>query len=77
MRWLGDFSVVQGAGIALKCHHCGVAWNGCAAECCCPECGAPKGYWPENHNECFCDECLNDAALPAPSTALLFCNTER
>lgn len=42
--------------IGLECHHCKVAWQGCAAECSCPECGAPKGYWPGSH-DCYCDAC--------------------
>ena len=58
---LGNRAVSNDHSIGLSCHHCRVKWGGCAAECCCPECGAPKGYWPDNWDECFCDECRTGA----------------
>lgn len=56
-RYLGDRSAVQGYTVGLSCHHCQVTWGGCAAECCCPECGAPKGYHEDDRDKCYCDKC--------------------
>lgn len=55
--YLGNLAAVQGYSTALSCHHCEVTWEGCAAECCCPKCAAPKGYHSEDHDECYCVEC--------------------
>jgi hypothetical protein len=65
--WLGNRAAVQGYSTPLSCHHCEVTWEGCAAECCCPKCGAPKGYHTENHDACFCDECREEET-PEPCT---------
>lgn len=56
-RDLGDFSVAIGRGTPLSCHHCKVSWTGCMAESECPECGRPKGFRQDDHNECYCDTC--------------------
>lgn len=58
-EWLGNRAAVQGYSIGLECHHCRVSWEGCAAESCCPKCGAEKGYHPNDHGKCYCEECSN------------------
>ena len=59
-RDLGNRSVTINHSVGLSCHHCCVKWNGCAAECCCPECGAPKGYGPTDRGHCFCETCRGE-----------------
>ena len=54
---LGDLSATIGRGIPLSCHHCDVAWVGCAAASECPRCGSGKGYYWDDHNTCYCPEC--------------------
>ena len=54
---LGNFAVSNSHSVGLTCHHCKVSWNGCAAESCCPRCGAPKGYHAEDWDKCYCTEC--------------------
>lgn len=56
-RDLGNRAVSNSHSIGLTCHHCRVSWCGCAAECCCPECGAPKGYYPDDYDVCHCEQC--------------------
>ena len=66
VRYLGSFTTSEAYGISLSCHHCGVRWTGCAAESFCPECGRPKGFYADDRDKCYCDECL--AALEATDT---------
>lgn len=54
-RDLGIRAVSLSHVVGLTCHHCRVRWGGCAAECCCPECGAPKDY--QGDGGCCCDAC--------------------
>jgi hypothetical protein len=63
--WLGNLAAVQGYSTPLSCHHCEVTWEGCAAESCCPKCGAPKGYHNDDHGQCYCAQCQTD--LPQPT----------
>ena len=53
-RSLGNRAVSNSHSVGLDCDHCGVTWNGCAAECCCPECGAEKDV---QTGDCVCEVC--------------------
>lgn len=64
-RWLGNHAAVQGRSISLTCDHCRVSWEGCAAECCCPECGAPKGYHDHDADLCYCEQCTSYGSTTA------------
>lgn len=64
-RYLGNRSTHPYAGIALTCDHCKVEWVGCAAESCCPECWAPKGYHGDDWDRCFCEVCVPRDPEPA------------
>lgn len=68
-RNLGMLAVSPSHSVGLECHHCQVTWGGCAAECCCPVCGAPKDYWETG--DCYCDKCVAEraAAHPAPGAS--------
>ena len=57
MEYLGNFSTSIAYSISLSCHHCGVSWEGCAAESECPKCGRPKGFHADDRDKCYCDEC--------------------
>ena len=39
MKHLGDLAETPGRAVLLECRDCVVSWYGCAAVCCCPECG--------------------------------------
>ena len=54
-RNLGMRAVSPMHSVGLHCDHCMVEWGGCAAECCCPECGAPKAYYDDGR--CMCERC--------------------
>ena len=54
-RDLGMRAVSLMHGVGLYCDHCMVEWGGCAAESCCPECGAPKAYFDDGR--CMCERC--------------------
>ena len=60
-RDLGMRAVTPWFAVGLQCDHCKVTWAGCAAECCCPECGAPKDY--SGDGRCMCERCQADDAL--------------
>ena len=61
---LGNRSAIEGCGVGLSCHHCKVTWGGCAAECCCPKCGAQKGYHEDDRDVCYCAHCSYERQLP-------------
>lgn len=61
-RNLGMRAVSPMHSIGLFCDHCMVEWTGCAAECCCPECGAPKDY--TDKGQCMCERCRKHAGGP-------------
>ena len=57
-HFLGSFAATPNHSVSLDCHHCEVSWEGCAAASCCPQCGAPKHYWPDaDFGKCACERC--------------------
>lgn len=61
-RYLGNIAASPTHSVLLSCSHCQVSWGGCAAESFCPECHAPKGYYPHDLDDCYCHQCMPELA---------------